>query len=95
MNADEPLPELLEDVWPLDRIVLLFEELEVGAEVEHVQLKRAGRDAGVSLAEAAAAFQAGEALAIQVRYRFAGDTWCDTILPEGLHARIVRNRLPI
>jgi hypothetical protein len=94
MNDNEPLPEILQAEWAKDQVMQLFADLSAGAEVQHVQLKSTRGDATVPLAEAARAFDSGEARAIQVRYLFENEMWCDTIMPGDPTTKIIRNRLP-
>lgn len=89
-----PLPEILQAEWSQDQVLQLFADLSLGAQVHHVQLKSAKTDASVSLADATAAFLAGAANAIQVRYVFESEGWCDTILPGDPTTKIIRSRLP-
>ncbi|MCA9125765.1 MAG: hypothetical protein KDB22_01725 [Planctomycetales bacterium] len=89
-----PLPEILQAEWAKDQVLQLFADLAAGAQVQHVQLKSATTDAAVPLATAEAAFAAEEAHAIQVRYMFEGEMWCDTIMPGNPTTRIIRNRVP-
>lgn len=88
-----PLPEVLLAEWAKDQVLQLFADLGAGADVQHVQLKSATTDAAVSLATAEAAFAADEAHAIQVRYVFEGEMWCDTIMPGNPTTQIIRNRV--
>jgi len=102
MNIDDPfdqpiddaLPELLQAEWGADQVMKLFDDLRDGAEVEHVQMRAAKDDRTTTLAEAKLAFADGSAQAIQVRYRFEGEMWCDTILPSEQTTKIIRTRLP-
>jgi hypothetical protein len=93
MNRDDHA-EVLQAEWSFDQLLQLFSDLQAGAEVEHVQLRTAQRDQAVSLTEAEHAFVQGIARAVQVRYRFEGELWCDTILPGDPTTTIVRTRLP-
>ena len=88
------LPEILKAEWDRDQVMQLFSDLSAGADVQNVQLKSATTDATVTLAEAADAFAAGRAQAIQVRYVFENEMWCDTIMPGDPTTVIIRNRLP-
>jgi hypothetical protein len=90
---DEPLPEILQAEWARDQVLQLFADLCAGAEVQQVQLRSATTDAAVTLETAQAAFAADQAQAIQVRYIFEGEVWCDTILPGNPTTKIIRNRL--
>lgn len=94
MNPDDPIPEILQAEWARDQVMQLFVDLATGAEVHHVQLRTAAGDSAASLPAAERAFSAGEAHAIQVRYRFEGELWCDTIMPGDPTTKIIRNRLP-
>ncbi len=90
----EPLPEILQAEWAKDQVLQLFADLSAGSDVQHVQMKSSTTDATVSLATAEAAFAADEAHAIQVRYLFEEEMWCDTIMPGNPTTKIIRNRLP-
>ncbi|EMI53967.1 hypothetical protein [Rhodopirellula sallentina] len=92
MNDD--LPEILQAEWAKDQVMQLFADLSEGADVQHVQLKSSKTDATVSLADAARSFAENDAQAIQVRYLFEGEMWCDTIMPGDPTTKIIRNRLP-
>lgn len=94
MSEENSLPEILQAEWARDQVMALFADLAAGAEVRHVQLRTADADATTGLAEAEAAFAAGRAQAIQVRYRFEGELWCDTIMPGDPTTKIIRNRVP-
>jgi hypothetical protein len=94
MNSEPELPELLEAEWARDQMLQLFTDLAAGAEVLHVQLRTNSKDQRASLAEAELAFAEGIARAIQVRYRFEGELWSDTILPGNPTTKIIRSRLP-
>ncbi len=94
---DEPeteLPDLLQAEWPPEQVEQLFNDLEAGAEVQHVQVRTAAADSKTTLAEALKLLQSSEAKMVQVRYRFEGATWCDTLMPLGELTRIVRSQLP-
>jgi hypothetical protein len=92
---NEPLPEILQAEWAKDQVLQLFDDLRDGAEVQHVQLKSRDTDGAVALAQARLTFVSGEAQAIQVRYIFENEMWCDTILPGDPTTKIIRNRLPM
>ena len=87
------LPEILEAEWGNDLMMELFSDLKNGAEVSHVQLRTANGDAAVSLEQARDAFLAGTAKAIQIRYRFEGESWSDTIMPGEPTTRIIRTKM--
>lgn len=94
-NSSEQ-PEILEAHWDLDQVDALLDDLQRGANVQHVQIRTSsdGRpeDRGATLQEAQGLLHAGEAKAIQIRYTFEQETWCDTlmVLPDSI--RIIRMR---
>ncbi|TWU04631.1 hypothetical protein [Stieleria varia] len=92
MNDD--ISEILQAEWSADQVLQLFDDLRDGSDVQHVQLKSARTDATVTLAEARDSFAAQEAVAIQVRYVFENEMWCDTIMPGDPTTKIIRNRVP-
>ncbi|MEZ6136633.1 MAG: hypothetical protein R3C53_17185 [Pirellulaceae bacterium] len=94
LQNNAPLPEILQAEWAKDQVLQLFADLAAGAQVQHVQLKSAKTDDTVPLSTAEAAFAADEAHAIQVRYVFEGEMWCDTIMPGYPSTIIIRNRVP-
>lgn len=94
MTEDEPIPEVLLAEWSTDQILDLFSDLQEGAEVLFVQLRTSSSDQPATLQDAKRSFVNGMALAIQVRYRFEGELWSDTILAGDPTSRIIRSRLP-
>jgi len=93
-HQPDPLPELLQAEWSKDQVLQLFADLAAGADVQHAQLRTASADRTTTLTTAKAAFVAGEAQAVQIRYRFEGELWVDTIMPGDPTTKIIRNRLP-
>ncbi|KAA5539758.1 hypothetical protein FYK55_23460 [Roseiconus nitratireducens] len=94
LDLNKSLPEILQAEWSKDQVLQLFDDLRDGAIVEHVQLRSSNTDGAVKLAGAKRAFFAGEAHAIQIRYVFENETWCDTIMPGDPTTKIIRNRIP-
>ena len=94
LEHNEPLPEILQAEWSADQVMQLFDDLRDGSTVQHVQLKSTRTNATVTLAEARTSFAAKEAKAIQVRYLFENEMWCDTIMPGDPTTKIIRNRAP-
>lgn len=94
MSEDLPDTEILQAEWGKDQVLQLFADLAAGTEVQHVQLRTPGADRTVALAEAETAFARGQAKAIQVRYVFEGEAWCDTIMPGDPTTKIIRSRMP-
>lgn len=93
-NIEIPVAEILEAEWAKDQVLQLFADLAGGADVQHVQLKTLQMNGTVSLAAAENAFATDQALAIQVRYVFESELWCDTIMPGDPTTKIIRNRVP-
>ncbi len=94
MEFEPELSELLEAEWASDQVQQLFSDLAAGAEVQHVQMRTASEDRQATLAEAESAFVERQAKAIQIRYRFEGELWSDTILPGDPTTKIIRSRMP-
>lgn len=93
--TDEPnLPEILQAEWAKDQVLQLFADLAAGADIQHVQLRTVQQEFAASLAVAKQAFVASQAEAIQIRYRFESESWCDTIMPGEPTTKIIRNRMP-
>lgn len=94
MNPNEPEPEILQAEWDREQVLQLFADLAAGAEVQHVQLRTKDADSPATLQAAEEAFIRGNAEAVQVRYLFEQEAWCDTIMPGNPTTKIIRNRLP-
>ena len=91
------LPEILEAHWDLEQVTNLFEDLQQGADVQHVQVRTASdectEDRVVTLGRARELMRNGEAKAIQIRYEFDEKVWCDTMMIGADDVRIIRTRL--
>lgn len=94
-EADPPNePEVLMAEWDLPKVLTLFDDLERGAEVKHVQARssmgKSTNDTSVSLGEAKQMLSDGSAKAIQIYYDFEQQSWCDTlmVLPDCI--RVIR-----
>lgn len=90
------LPELHEAILDADTVERLFRDLEMCTEIVEI-LPRFARnqmvtEQTISLAQARALLLNGQARGLQVRYRYGGAEWWDTLMrvPEGI--RIVRIR---
>lgn len=96
-DAFESEPTLYEAVWDREQLRQLFADLNQAAEIQHVQVRTevdgSRGDRTVTLGEAEALFEAGQAAAIQVRYCFDGEQWCDTVMIDANAARIIRTRI--
>lgn len=99
MNPDQSeaidLPEVLEAEWGNDQMIQLFADLQEAAEITHVQLRTHKADQSTDLHTARDAFLCGQTRAIQIRYRYEGQHWGDTVLPGDPTTRIIRTILPV
>lgn len=79
-------------------LAALLTDLDTQAEVLDVFVKAGPRSATSAvhtpLRSAFAALESGETSAIQVRYRFAGEEWRDTLLRTPAGVRLVRAPTP-
>lgn len=95
-NEESEAPEILEASWNPDQVVTLFEELKIGATVKHVQVRTESNsrslDCESTLEDAQRQFQEGVVKAIQIKYEFDGQLWCDTMMIDGIVTRIIRSR---
>lgn len=91
-----PMPQLQQADLDPATLDALFADLAQCAQIDEVLVKgaadgRAGRLAG--LEQARAALAAG-ARAVQIRYRWQGATWLDTLMRTPQGVRIVRTAVP-
>jgi len=98
MNSET---EMFSAQWDFLQVAELFADLEQGAVVQHVQVRSvpvaAGEntrpaDRSITLREAQELLEKGLAKAIQIRYTFEGEQWCDTLMPSEESVQIVRTR---
>ncbi len=98
MNERAPLPEL--ETGELDEHTLdrLFDDISRDAEVLAVLLKGGAEvlaeGGGVSLDQARQKLRERSVRGVQLRYRFAGVEWWDTLICAADRVRIVRMRAP-
>ncbi len=95
-DPNEP-PEILEAHWDREQVVQLFHDLSEGANVQHVQVRTVSdsrsQDQAVTLLEAKELLEKDEARAIQIRYDFDGQNWCDTLMVKPDEVHIIRTRV--
>ena len=87
------LPELHQTELDPEMVQTLFADLESCAEILAVIPKYGpGYIAvkSINLAEGERALKAGELRGLQVRYRYQGDEWWDTLIASGANVRITR-----
>lgn len=107
MNEDQPvqelrdasdLPELHEGRFGPDELAALEADLAAFTELESVLPRPRVRSlvppAPVSLSAGFAGLRDGTLRGLQIRYRHAGDHWCDTLLADSDGVRVVRMRTP-
>jgi len=91
----------LEAEWDREQVNALFDDLQGAAELQqaeihHVQVRTSApnspKDHQTTLGEARQLLASGEARAIQIRYTFNGETWCDTLMVFPELIRIIRTR---
>ena len=93
----DDLSELFQGDLDSDQLAALFADLESGAEVEHVQVKALSgpppHDRQSTLSEARTLVEQREVRAVQIRYRFDQQVWCDTLMVLPNTVRLVRTKL--
>jgi hypothetical protein len=90
------LPELRQGELDATQLDTLFADLRQGAEVDHVQVRGGpGSPRGdrvVSLDEARQLLRQERTPAVQIRYRYDGQSWCDTLLAHPGGVRLIRTK---
>ncbi|MEZ4361333.1 MAG: hypothetical protein R3B48_14200 [Kofleriaceae bacterium] len=88
------LPPVQQVVLDAAAVARLFDDIERAGEWLGASAKGARRGAPASsfasLAEAKAALLGGAVAGVQLRYRFAGEEWWDTLMPTATGIRLVR-----
>ena len=89
-------PQLFQSELNPDEVEALFADLKLGAEVTHVQVKLASgmgaADSKTTLTEAHELLRLGQVAAIQIRYCYEQQDWCDTLMVLPHAVRIVRTK---
>ncbi|MGI9455138.1 MAG: hypothetical protein ACR2NU_01165 [Aeoliella sp.] len=97
MFSNDELPELFQGDLDAEQLDALFADLERGAQVQLVQVRTSSgpspHDRQVTLAEARVLLRQTDTKAVQIRYEFEQQSWCDTlmVLPTGV--RLVRTKV--
>jgi len=95
-----PLPTLQDAILDGETLERLMHDIQSFATVEEVLLKGGAvamaSEKSVPLAEALESFRQGRVLGVQIRYRYLGTSWWDTLLRTSQGIRLVRieHRLP-
>jgi hypothetical protein len=98
-TSTEALPPLQDALLDGACLLALFRDLSGLVEIDEILLKDGPQSRAVeqplSLEEARAALEQGRAMGVQIRYRYQGSLWWDTLMrtPHGI--RLVRIRPPI
>jgi hypothetical protein len=91
----------LEAEWDREKVYALFDDLQQAAvakqaEIHHVQVRTSSpstaKDCQATLEEARRLLDSGEARAIQIRYSFDDESWCDTLMVFPDVIRVIRTR---
>lgn len=94
MESQAPLPELQQQVLDAEMLADYRNDLEQLAELLEVKTRAAapacGMDLPVPLREALEGLQQGRFRGVQVRYRFQGRSWWDTLLTGAGGIRLTR-----
>ena len=99
MTAETPsdLPEVREAILQDDEVAALVRDLRSCAEVHEVLVRSAPRQqpqsGTVMLDEAAQMLMERTVRGVQIRYRFDGFDWIDTLMPVAEGIRLVRIRV--
>lgn len=94
MTAADALPPICDVLVDAATIDQLFFDIAAAAELIGVTRKARGAqradDDALDLAAAHAALRAGTVGAVQLRYRHAGEEWCDTVISIADGFRLIR-----
>jgi len=98
-NEDAPLPELNDQVLATSELAALFRDYrECPLEEVEIVLKRGSGHVAPhvppTLLEAEQMLLDREVRGVQIRYRYQGNQWCDTLLPVQAGVRLVRIQQP-
>lgn len=94
MNQLEPLPTIWDKLLDLSTLDQYFKDLATHAEIISVQEKQSPteyvHENSLDLSVAREKVMSGEARAVQVRYRFEEQEWCDTLIRQASGIKLVR-----
>lgn len=97
-DASADLPELHSGDLDVETVGALFDDLERHAVILDVLVKAAPTrhvsDVAIPLREAQALLAAREVRGVQIRYRWQGAEWRDTLMQLPTAVRVVRMRMP-
>lgn len=94
--SETPLPELQQATLDRETLADLFRDVELAAELISVTRKDGAEDRAaeqeLGLAEAHRLLASGATRGVQLRYRFQGVQWWDTLIGTPQGVRLVRIR---
>ena len=82
----------MEAEWEREQIDALFDDLDQGAQVRST-VEGSTTDQAVTLRQAQELLNCGAAQAIQIRYEFEQEFWCDTLMVGVETVRVIRRNL--
>jgi len=93
-ESDGPLPELRDATLDDQGLEELLRELGALTEVCEVRVKGNATTRGLSVAPSLDGARAALArgAAVQIRYEYRGQIWCDTLMPLVGRVRLIRSR---
>lgn len=94
MNQMAPLPTLWDKLLDPETLEQYFNDLATYAQIISLQEKQSPdeyvRENTISLLEAHEKVISGSVRAIQIRYRFEQQEWCDTLIRQKSGVKLVR-----
>lgn len=94
-NSEGPPPPPMCDAWLNDaKLAELFDDLAGLTEIVGIQVKAGPQvqvsDSQTSLTSARELLNTGQVRGVQIRYRYQGHEWCDTIMRINERYRLIR-----
>ena len=94
MNQPEPLPTIWDKLLDSNTLDQYFKDLVTHAEIISVQQKQSPmeyvHENTMDLSVAREKVMSGDARAVQIRYRFEEQEWCDTLMQHASGVKLVR-----
>ena len=94
MNQLEPLPTIWDKLLDPATLDQYFNDLATHAEIIHIKEKQSPteyvHENTMDLSVALEKVMSGDARAVQIRYRFEEQAWCDTLMHHASGVKLVR-----
>lgn len=94
INSSLPLPSVYDTLFQSEQLAQLFDDIAACTCVSEILLKNSEQTYGhtqpVTLEDAFQKVTQQEVRGVQIRYHYAGQDWCDTILKSQDGYRVVR-----